>query len=303
MFQGHFHVYLSPRDLFGYISELVGVTPGRSNVARSHRDCAMAIDQPAYRSISQDELIALAESSREFHEILFSPGTTFDDLDCTGCRFTRCLFQCPTFRGADFSEAEFRDCRFAPARFASCKFTGARFESSTFFNPEQKTGCTFAFCELRAVEMVKCNFSISSFERCDFYNLRAIESGFRGVDFHGSTFSRPISKKVILTKAKFDKCNFSFADMSNLSLQGCELLSCKFSETVLFGTDFSDAVMTGSMLDRAEWDRAKLSRADLRGAAISGLNLAVLSDYAGLTISESQQESILAQLGIKVSPD
>jgi uncharacterized protein YjbI with pentapeptide repeats len=263
----------------------------------------MAIDQPDYRSISQDELIALAGTSREFDGVLFPPATTFDDLDCTDCRFIRCLFQCPTVRGTDFSDAEFRDCRFAPARFASCKFTGARFEHCTFFNPERKTGCTFAFCELRAVEMVKCNFSVSSFERCDFYNLRAIECGFRGVNFHGSTFSRPISKKIVLTKAKFDKCNFNFADMSGLSLQGCELLSCKFSETALFGTDLSDAVMTGSTFDRAEWDRAKLSRADLRGAAISGLNLAVLADYVGLTISEGQQESILTQLGIKVSPD
>jgi uncharacterized protein YjbI with pentapeptide repeats len=263
----------------------------------------MTIDQPAYRSISQGELIALAETSREFDGILFPPAVTFDDLDCTGCRFARCLFQCPIVRGTEFSEAEFRDCRFAPARFASCKFAGARFENCTFFGPEQKAGCTFAFCELRAVEMVKCNFSVNSFERCDLYNLRATECGFRGVNFHGSTFSRPISKKVVLTKARFDKCNFSFADMSGLSLQGCELLSCKFSETALFGADLSDAVMIGSMVDRAEWDRAKLSRADLRGAAISGLNLVVLADYAGLTISESQQESILAQLGIKVSPD
>jgi len=261
------------------------------------------IDRPAYRSISQDELFVLAETSRAFEGVRFPPEVPFDDLDCAGFRFTRCLFQCPTVRGADFSEAEFRDCMFATARFASCKFVDARFESCTFFDPEQKTGCTFAFCELRAVEMVRCNFSVNSFERCDLYNLRATECGFRGVRFHGSTFSRPISKKVVLTKAKFDKCNFSFADMSGLSLHGCELPSCKFSETALFDADLSDAVMIGSIIDRADWDRAKLSGADLRGAAISGLNLAVLADYAGLTISESQQESILAQLGVNVSPD
>ena len=181
---------------------------------------------------------------------------------------------------------------------------GAQFEDCAFFFPGQKKGCTFAFCELRTVEMARCNFSVNSFERCDLYNLRATDCSFRGVDFHGSTFSRAISKKVVLTKAKFDKCNFSFADMSGLSLQGCELLSCKLSETALFDTDLSDAAMTGSIIDRGRNGIAqRLSRADLRGAAISGLNLALLADYAGLTISESEQESILGQLGVNVSPD
>jgi hypothetical protein len=58
--------------------------------------------------------------------------------------------------------------------------------------------------------------------------------------------------------------------------------------------------MLACALDRAEWDRAKLGKADLRGSQIAGLNLAVLSDYAGLTISESEQSEILKQLGIDV---
>jgi hypothetical protein len=33
------------------------------------------------------------------------------------------------------------------------------------------------------------------------------------------------------------------------------------------------------------------------------LNLAVLSDYAGLTISESEQSEILKQLGVDVRPE
>jgi uncharacterized protein YjbI with pentapeptide repeats len=53
-------------------------------------------------------------------------------------------------------------------------------------------------------------------------------------------------------------------------------------------------------LDRADWDRAKLRKADLRGSTLSGLNLAVLSDYAGLRISESEQSEILRQLGVEV---
>ena len=71
----------------------------------------------------------------------------------------------------------------------------------------------------------------------------------------------------------------------------------------LFDVDLTDAVMTGSAIHGADWNRARLSGADLRGATISGLNLAVLSDYAGLRISESQQNAILNQLGVDVSPD
>jgi uncharacterized protein YjbI with pentapeptide repeats len=64
----------------------------------------------------------------------------------------------------------------------------------------------------------------------------------------------------------------------------------------------SHATLLACALDRAEWDRARLGKADLRGSRISGLNLAVLSDYAGLAISESEQSEILKQLGISVHP-
>jgi hypothetical protein len=49
-----------------------------------------------------------------------------------------------------------------------------------------------------------------------------------------------------------------------------------------------------------EWDRAKLRKADLRGSELSGLNLTVVSDYAGVMISDSEQSEILRQLGVDV---
>ena len=60
--------------------------------------------------------------------------------------------------------------------------------------------------------------------------------------------------------------------------------------------------MLACAFDRTEWDRAKLKNADLQGSQLAGLNLAVLSDYAGLIISESEQSDILEQLGIDVRP-
>ncbi len=217
----------------------------------------MAVKGSTYRSISQDELLASVKTKREFEGILFSSHLELDEVDLSSGKFNGCLFDYPVLRAIDLSEATFKDCKFAPSRFTSCKFTDTQFENCTFFDPDRKLGCTFAFCDLRAIEAIRCNFSVNSFERCDLYNLSATECGFRGTKFHGSTFNRAISRKVELTRAKFDQCNFSFADMSGLSLPKCELLSCKFSDTALFDVDLTDAVMTGSIVHGAEWNRAK----------------------------------------------
>lgn len=106
----------------------------------------------------------------------------------------------------------------------------------------------------------------------------------------------------MLTKAVFDKCNISFADLSGLVLENCEFLSCKFSEASFIDTDLSHSTMLACDLDRVAWDRAKLGQADFRGSNLSGLDLTVVSDYAGLRISESEQSAVLKQLGIDVSP-
>ena len=263
----------------------------------------MAIEDPVPHAISQEELQATAETSRTFSGILFPATLALEGVDFMESRFERCLFHVPTIRSADFSGSVFENCTFEPTRFSSCKLANTRFHGCALFDVQQKKGCTFAFCDIQAAEAVKCNFATSSFERCDLYNVRAVECSFRGAQFHGSTFTKALSKRSALTKAAFDKCNFSFADLSGLQLQSCEFLSCKFSEASFIDTDLSHATMLACALDRAEWDRAKLRQADLRGSQISGLNLAVLSDYAGLTISESEQSEILKQLGVDVRPE
>ena len=265
----------------------------------------MAAEEPAYRPVAQDELSALAGTSRTFSGMLFSPATShWREVDFTE-KPVRAL---PVPRAGDpqrqiFQGSAFKNCRFEPTRFASCKLANTRFDGCALFDLRQKKGCTFAFCDIQAAEAIQCNFATSSFERCDLYNVRAVECSFRGARFHHSTFSKALSKRSALTKATFDKCNLSFADLSGLQLQSCEFLSCKLSEASFIDTDLSNATMLACALDRAEWDRAKLREADLRGSQISGLNLAVLADYAGLTISESEQSEILTQLGVKVRPE
>lgn len=261
----------------------------------------MTIQEPACRPISQEELLATAAAAdRRFDGLLLSADLVLDQLDLTESRFERCLFRTPTIRSADFSGAEFNDCRFEPIRFANCKLSKARFVGCTLFDAGTKTGCTFAFCDMQGAEIIKSNISTGSFEGCDLYGVSAVEASFRGARFPRSTFTRTISKRSMLTKATFDQCNFSFADLSGLFLQNCEFLSCKLTEASLIDTDLSHAVMLRCALDRVEWDRAKLHKADLRGSNLSGLNLAVLADYAGLRISESEQAEILKHLGVEV---
>jgi len=85
-------------------------------------------------------------------------------------------------------------------------------------------------------------------------------------------------------------------------LENCAFLSCRLSEASFIDTDLSHASMLSCALDRAEWDRARLGHADLQGSQLSGLNLALLADYAGLIVSESEQSELLRQLGIDVRP-
>jgi fluoroquinolone resistance protein len=256
--------------------------------------------EPTYRAISQEAFLATVAGDRKFEGLLLSADLVLDQLDLTESRFERCLFRIPTIRSADFSGAEFNECKVEPTRFANCKVRKTRFVGCTFFDAGSKNGCTFAFCDLQSAEIVRSNLSGSAFEGCDLYGVSGVESSFRGARFPRSTFTKTISKRSMLTKASFDTCNFSFADLAGLHLQSCEFLSCKMSEVSLIDADLSHATILRCALDRAEWERAKLRKADLRGSNLSGLNLAVLADYAGLRISESEQAELLRHLGIDV---
>lgn len=253
-----------------------------------------------HHPISQDELSARLAGDRTFSGVLFAADVPLDELDLTESRFERCHFQMPTVRGADFSEAAFSDCTFEPMRLASCKLVKARLNGCSAFDAGKRKGCTFAFCDMHGTEVIKCNLATSTFERCDLYDINAEGSSFRGASFRQSTFTKAISRRSVLTKAVFDGCNLSFADLSGLSLENCEFRSCKFTEASFIDTDLSHATMLACALDRAEWDRAKLRQADLRGSDLAGLNLAVLADYAGVKISDSEQAEILKQLGVEV---
>jgi fluoroquinolone resistance protein len=263
----------------------------------------MSAEAPAYHSLTAQELAEIAGASRVYAGVAFDQAASCDNFDFTGCTFDKCLFGIEVLRAADFSQAHFKDCRFAPSRFTSCKFVEAKFHNCALFDAGQRKGSTFAFCDMHAMEARETNFSSCTFERCDLYDVNAVECSFRGVRFNQSTFSKALSRKAVVTRGRFDKCSFAFADLSGLNLQRCEFLSCKFPEAAFFDTDLSDATMLACGLDRAEWDRAKLTGADLRGSTLGGLNLALVADYAGLTVSESEQTSILKELRINVSSE
>lgn len=257
------------------------------------------MDGTTHHPISREELLARLAGDRVFSGVLFAADVSLDEVDLAESRFDRCRFEAPT-RGADFSEAAFSDCTFEPMRLASCKLVKTRLSGCSAFDAGKRKGCTFAFCDMHGAEVIKCNFATSTFERCDLYDFSAADSSFRGVSFRQSTFTKAISRRSVLTKATFEGCNISFADLSGLFLQNCEFRSCKLSEASFIDTDLSHATMLACALDRAEWDRAKLRQADLRGSELAGLNLAVLADYAGVRISDSEQSEILKQLGVDV---
>src|SRR5438128_12379327 len=119
----------------------------------------MTAEGQTYQSISREELLASAAANRRFEGLLFAADFSLDDLDLTEGRFDRCLFQIPAIRSADFSNAEFNDCRFEALRFANCKFVGTRLQGCALFDAGKKKGCTFAFCDLQAAEVLKCNFA------------------------------------------------------------------------------------------------------------------------------------------------
>jgi fluoroquinolone resistance protein len=262
----------------------------------------MTAEGSPYRAISQDEFAAIAAADRLFDGFLLSPDLVWDGVDLGEGRFEGCLFRGVTIQSANFSEASFTDCRFEPSRFASCNWAKARLNGCSWFDAEKKKGSTFAFCDLHAVEITKCNLATCVFERCDLYNLGAIDSSFRGARFGHSTFSKAISRKSTLSKVSFETCNISFADLSGLFLQNGVFRSCKFTETSFIDADLTGAELLGCDLDRVDWERARLANADLRGSSLSGLNLAVLTDYAGLKISDSEQAEILSRLGVEVHP-
>ena len=255
-----------------------------------------------YRSLAREELLAILAGDRVFDGVRFPADLTLDELDFAEARFVRCHFQAPTLRGADFSSSVFEECRFESMRWANCKLARARLQGCSLFDTGTRKGCTFAFCDMEAAEVAKSNLATGIFERCGLYGFSAGESSFRGAQFKQSSFTRTLSRRSALTKVTFKRCNLSFADLSGLFLQKAEFLSCKLSEASFIDTDLGEATLRGCSLDRIEWERARLRKADLRGSELSGLNLAVLADYAGVMVSDSEQAELLRGLGVDVHP-
>jgi len=164
----------------------------------------MAIEDPVLHAISQEELRATAETSRNLQRHPVSSA-----IACAGgSRLHREPIRAvPVPRDGDpqcrFLRAAFEKLPVRADAFLQLQLAGARFHGCALFDVQQKKGCIFAFCDIQAAEAVKCNFATSSFERCDLYNVRAVECSFRGAQFHASTFSKALSKRSTLTKASF----------------------------------------------------------------------------------------------------
>ena len=124
--------------------------------------------------------------------------------------------------------------------------------------------------------------------------------GTSGARYAG-TRARNLARSKDKAREGLDRAHMETAERMVDTLGTMKGAAMKMGQLASFiDTDLSHATMLACALDRAEWDRAKFRQADLRGSNLSGLNLAVLADYAGVRISDSEQSEILKQLGVDV---
>jgi fluoroquinolone resistance protein len=130
--------------------------------------------------------------------------------------------------------------------------------------------------------------------------VSAAECNLRGAKFLKSNFFRGGGKRPITHAAQFNACNFSYADMASLSVSKCTFRGCQFTQTIMEDANFSDANLEGSSLSDCEMRGANFAGVNLTGGKLDGMILSQLSNFKNLKISASEQESLLAALGVKV---
>ena len=227
-------------------------------------------------------------------------GRAFADLNCSEATFVGCTFDNVRFDHGQFDLAAFENCMFLNCRFEHCSFVDARLEGGKFFDSSARDGCSFRNCDFSRSAWNICNLASVTFEQCELQEVAAEECNLRGVKFIKSNFFRGGGKKPITHVAQFNACNLSYADMAAVTVSKCAFRNCQFTQTIMEDANFSDANLTGSALSDCETRGANFSGVNLERGKIDGLVLSQLSNFKNLKISASEQESLLAALGVTV---
>ena len=225
------------------------------------------------------------------------------DADCGGACFIDCVIEDAQLKNTIFTDAHLTRCRFIRCRSAHANFRGATLEDCIFTDKAASVGSVFAFSELREARLLRCDLSFCVFERSKLFSIEMEKCNLLGARFNHADFSHSFARKTTTTKASMRRCNFELASLVGIRLPGCDLTESIFREADLTDADLSEADLRRCDIDKCELVRAKLDGADLRGAKIAGLNLLSLASMKGLKVSQDQQWTLLAELGIEVHPE
>jgi fluoroquinolone resistance protein len=227
-------------------------------------------------------------------------GVDWTDADLSDAVFTDCVIEDAQFSNTLFQGARFRRCRILRCRAAHADLRETSFEDCGFADPGTHTGLACAFSNLEQARFLRCDLTLSLFDRSSLYDVEMRDCNLRGARFPRAEFAKAFSRKMIKTSAVLTGCNFELAELADVGLAGCDLSGSDFREADLGGADLEGADMRDCDLFGAALSGAKLAGADLRGAEVSGLNLASLASCAGLKITADQQYRLLTALGVDV---
>lgn len=225
------------------------------------------------------------------------------DADLSEAIFVGCAIERPQLSGVNLNGARFRRCRLPGWRLTHADLREASFEECVFSEPQVRSGLAAVFSNLEAARFVRCDLSLSLFDRSSLHEVEMLDCNLRGARFPKADFAKSFGRRVVRTRAAFRDCTLELADLSGARLAGCELVRCDLREADLSDTDLEGADLNGCNLFQAVLAGARLAGADLRGAEVSGLDLAVLASREGLKITAAQQFRLLTALGVDVSPD
>jgi fluoroquinolone resistance protein len=224
----------------------------------------------------------------------------WEDLDFLDLRLQNCTARDTHFRQVELEGLVASDCTFINCDFRSANLNGARFQGCSFSEKETHQGCSFRFSDFQHAVVKQCDFSFSSFDRCDLFGLEIEDCQFRGADLAASTFSRSLSKSKDMVRVTARDSRFEHANLRGLNLSTLQAEKCTFSQAAMEECNLTDAVLLECDLGGAALLSAVMDGANLSGSNLDGLDLRLLKSHNGLIILDHQQRQLMTELGIDV---
>ncbi|MGJ8527184.1 pentapeptide repeat-containing protein [Maritalea sp.] len=254
-----------------------------------------------YVFLDQSQLDLLLEDQKPLIEVEID-GLEFDPDQLEELVAQRVKFKNCRWIDCDLSGARFSDCQFSGCSFSRSKLGDAAFDHCGFFDSQRGEGTDFSYAEMREAQFSNCNLSSARFVGADLFDISIKDSKANGADFGEATFTRTYGRAQRVTRANLIATIFDDANMPSIDFGDCNLSRSSFCHADLSSCIFLNADMSGCDLTSAQLRRSNFDRADLRGARLEGFMLGELSGYDGIKISEDQQATVLAHLGVQVFP-